>query len=88
MPYLMDHHDDNRPSIDLRGLGPEIGLLTAIDQALNVPEGELANRVALVRRYLHYALEGLPGTRRTATFRVIAGMIARDVNQESAEGQQ
>lgn len=71
-----------RRPMSLHGLGPDVALLTAIDQALDVPEDELASRVALVRGYLRYVLDALPDTRRNATFRVIAGMIARDTGQE------
>lgn len=71
-----------RPPIDLHGLGPDVALLTAIDHALDVPEDELASRVALVRRYLRYLLDGLPDTRRNDRFQVMAGMIARDVSEE------
>ncbi|HUA28722.1 MAG TPA: hypothetical protein VMC03_07540 [Streptosporangiaceae bacterium] len=70
-----------RPPIDLQGLAPDVALLTAIDQALDVAEDELRGRVALVRRYLRYLLDGLPDTRRNDRFRVIAGMIARDVSE-------
>jgi hypothetical protein len=56
--------------------------LTATDQALDVPDEELTSRVALVRGYLRYVLDALPDTRRNDMFRVIAGMIARDVSED------
>jgi hypothetical protein len=43
------------------------------------PPGELPGRVALVRGYLSYVLGVHPGANRTATFRVIGDMIARDM---------
>jgi hypothetical protein len=59
----------------------EIALLTVIDAVLDVPVGELPDRVALVRRYIGVALDAIPGNRRT-TFLVIAQMLARDASQD------
>lgn len=42
-----------------------------------MPQAELPGRVTLVRGYLRYVLDALPGTHRTASFQVIAGTIAR-----------
>ena len=70
--------------MDLHGLGPDIALLTAIDRALDVSADELPRRVELVRGYLRYVLDALPDTRRNATYRVIAGMIARDAGREES----
>ncbi len=76
-----------RPAFPLRGHGADIALLTAIDPALDVPRAELPARVALVRGYLRYVLDAIPGTHRTASFQVIAGMIARDANLDQQAGQ-
>jgi hypothetical protein len=60
----------------------EVALLTAIDAVLEAPDGELPDRVALVRRYIEAALDALPGTRRVA-FQVIAQMLVRDASRDS-----
>ena len=40
-----------RRPMSLHGLGPDVALLTAIDQALDVPEDELASRVGFNSRW-------------------------------------
>jgi hypothetical protein len=72
------------PAMSWRPVGGDMALLTAIDQALDAPKGELPGRVALVRGYLRYVLEALPRTNRNASFQVIAGMIARDTDPEQS----
>lgn len=65
-----------------RPVGGDMALLCAIDEALDVPPGDLPGRVALVRGYLSYVLGAHPGANRTATFRVIGDMITRDISHE------
>jgi hypothetical protein len=78
---LTETHADaaGKTRLTLQGLGADMALLTAINYALDVPADQLTVRVTLVRSYLRYALDTLPDTRRSATLRVIAGMIARDI---------
>jgi hypothetical protein len=80
-PLLMNDHRGTLSPESLPRPG-EVALLTAINAVLDVPEGELPGRVALVRRYIGAALDSVPGTRRV-TFQVVAQMLARDASRDS-----
>jgi hypothetical protein len=76
----VSEHGDAPAEVSLPGVRGEVALLTAIDVALNARPGELPGRVGLIRHYLGAALEAAPGS-RSATYKVLAQLIVRDLSQ-------